>query len=219
MMNRLVLHFLLLSVASLATIVQANPQQKHLSIMKTMADSEAEKVPGHNNATYSPVPKEEQLFSVEFLEIAPTPMIADRVFFIYLRGYMPSNIKIPSEDETPKFPVSGPTPDPYLQNATLVLTSSVTYADKTHITHSPLTIPFKSTVFNDAAHLVIRDEKGKEVEFLPRVGRVDLLLDFQIPWVFLRSGFWRFGVEGRVVEGGKCLFAFEFVQWLDGGMR
>jgi hypothetical protein len=30
------------------------------------------KVPGHNNATYGPVPKASQLFEIEFFEIAPS---------------------------------------------------------------------------------------------------------------------------------------------------
>jgi len=34
----------------------------------------ARKVPGSNNATFGPVPEEDQLFRVEFLEIAPTPV-------------------------------------------------------------------------------------------------------------------------------------------------
>lgn len=32
------------------------------------------KVPGHNNATYGPMPKGDQLLLVEFLEIAPSPI-------------------------------------------------------------------------------------------------------------------------------------------------
>jgi hypothetical protein len=37
---------------------------------------EQEKVGGHNDAIYGPVPKKDQLFNVEFLEIAPTPILA-----------------------------------------------------------------------------------------------------------------------------------------------
>lgn len=35
-----------------------------------------DKVRGHSDATYDIVPKQDQLFNVEFLEIAPTPIIA-----------------------------------------------------------------------------------------------------------------------------------------------
>jgi hypothetical protein len=37
---------------------------------------EQDKVRGHNDAVYDTVPKEDQLFHVQFLEIAPTPIIA-----------------------------------------------------------------------------------------------------------------------------------------------
>lgn len=48
----------------------------------------AGKVRGHNDAIYGPVPKEGQLLDVEFLEIAPTPIIAYAAFFIgYLMFY------------------------------------------------------------------------------------------------------------------------------------
>lgn len=32
------------------------------------------KVPGNNDAVYAVVPEEDQLFKVEFLEVAPTPI-------------------------------------------------------------------------------------------------------------------------------------------------
>jgi hypothetical protein len=35
--------------------------------------SKSSRVYGNNNATYGPVPEEEQLFKIEFLEIAPSP--------------------------------------------------------------------------------------------------------------------------------------------------
>lgn len=35
-----------------------------------------DKVLSHNDATYGPVPKEDQVFGIELLEIAPTPIIA-----------------------------------------------------------------------------------------------------------------------------------------------
>ena len=81
-------------------------------------------------------------------------------------------------------------------------------------------IPFKSTVFNDAAHLLIRDESGKQVDYLPSTERVDVLLDFQIPTMFLKSGDWTFEVDARLGDANDtCLFAFRVVQWLDGGLR
>ena len=82
------------------------------------------------------------------------------------------------------------------------------------------TIPFKTTVFNDAAHLVIRGESGEQVNYLPSSGGGDVLLDFQIPNIFLRSGMWTFEVDARAGdEGDTCLFAFKLEQWLDGELR
>ncbi|KAH7393619.1 hypothetical protein BKA64DRAFT_602903 [Cadophora sp. MPI-SDFR-AT-0126] len=174
--------------------------------------TKAELVPGHNNATYGPVAKNEQLLSVEFLEIAPTPIIADRVFFVYLRGWIPS--RTPSSNLKSSDSNSG------RMNATLKVTSSAVYLDGSSDHSESLIIPLKSTVFNDAAHLVIRDEIGKEVDYLPSTGRVDVLLDFQIPTMFLRSGDWTFEVDARLGDDGDtCLFAFGLTQGLIGELR
>ncbi|KAH8747102.1 hypothetical protein BGZ57DRAFT_181977 [Hyaloscypha finlandica] len=202
------LHLLPLFVALLAITIHANPQQKSLLIADTMA--EAEKVYGHNNATYGPVPEDEQLFSVEFLEIAPTPIKADRVFFAYLRGWIPS--KNPS--------LNLESPDSGLVNATLKVSSSVIYPDGSSDPLRSYTIPFKSTAFNGLAHLAIRNENGQQVDYFPTTGSGDALLDFQIPYMFLRTGEWTFEVDARLGnESDTCLFAFRMVQWLEGGLR
>jgi hypothetical protein len=39
-----------------------------------MADAATEKIPKHNKATFCRVPRREQLFEVEFLEITPNPV-------------------------------------------------------------------------------------------------------------------------------------------------
>jgi hypothetical protein len=72
---------------------------------------------------------------------------------------------------------------------------------------------------NDLAHLLIRDERGAQVEHLLSSGRSDVLLDFQIPTMFLRSGTWTFGVDVRLGdEADTCVFAMSVTQWLDGGL-
>ncbi|KAF2499443.1 hypothetical protein BU16DRAFT_523927 [Lophium mytilinum] len=43
-------------------------------------------VPGHNNAMHGPIPKASRLFKIELLEIAPSPIPTDRIFFTLLRG-------------------------------------------------------------------------------------------------------------------------------------
>lgn len=56
-------------------------QQESLLSNKIMAQLKVDKVRGHSNAIYGPVPKGDQIFDVEFLEVAPTPIIA----YAYLR--------------------------------------------------------------------------------------------------------------------------------------
>lgn len=72
---------------------------------------------------------------------------------------------------------------------------------------------------NDLAHLSIRDFLGKTVEYLPQRS-ASLLLDFQIPTVFLKSGIWTFTVDARGGDEDKTsLFAMSLTQWLDGHAR
>jgi hypothetical protein len=68
-------HWLSLCVAALAGLSIANPvQQKPLVGEDIMVKQD--KVRGHNDAIYDTVPKEDQILHIEFLEIAPTPIIA-----------------------------------------------------------------------------------------------------------------------------------------------
>lgn len=53
------------------SITQQKPQDHSIVMAKP---ENALKVPGHNNATYGPVPKASQLFEIEFFEIAPSPI-------------------------------------------------------------------------------------------------------------------------------------------------
>ncbi|RAK79428.1 uncharacterized protein BO72DRAFT_526081 [Aspergillus fijiensis CBS 313.89] len=167
-----------------------------------------DKVPGNNDATYDIVPKEDQLLSVEFLEVAPTPIIADRVFFVYLRGRL-SGSKM---KERGLF-------DKGLVDATLSVSASVVYADGSYMEPRSLTMPLKTVSINDAAHFLIRDSNGIQIDYLPSSGRSDMLLDFQIPAMFLKSGMWTFRVDARLGDkDNSCLFAMSLTQWLDGGL-
>ena len=81
MMKSTFLHFLTLCTAAVAITSHAKPsQQKSLVSVDIMAKQD--KVRGHNDAIYGPVPKEDQLLDIEFLEIAPTPIIAYDPFLI-----------------------------------------------------------------------------------------------------------------------------------------
>ena len=81
-------------------------------------------------------------------------------------------------------------------------------------------MPFKTTSFNDSAHLLIRDARGVQVDYLPSSGRSDVLLDFQIPTMFLKSGTWTFNVDVRLGDkNNTCAFAISLSQWLDGPLK
>ena len=53
-----------------AALVQALLRQPQTTSMATVG----KEVPGNNNATFCNVPSEEQLFRVEFLDVAPSPL-------------------------------------------------------------------------------------------------------------------------------------------------
>ncbi|EAW20657.1 uncharacterized protein NFIA_030900 [Aspergillus fischeri NRRL 181] len=82
-----------LCTAALAALAKTNPTQQELLVGVDIMAQQDNKVRGHNNAIYDTVPKDDQIFRIQFLEIAPTPIIADRVFFVYLRGYLPESKK------------------------------------------------------------------------------------------------------------------------------
>ena len=100
------------------------------------------------------------------------------------------------------------------------MSASAVYADGSHDNEDSTTGPLKTTPFNDLAHLTIRDARGVQVDYLPSSGRSDILLDFQIPTMFLRSGMWTYKVDARAGDvDNTCLFAMKLTQWLEGGLR
>lgn len=80
------------------------------------------------------------------------------------------------------------------------------------------TIPLKAMAYNDdSLQLAIRDAEGRHVEFLRVQGANDVLLDMWILGMFVRKGEWKFGVQAEL-EDGRCLFALELMQYLDGSL-
>lgn len=65
-----------LAICVESLVVAQGVHQEPLLSNKIMSQLKVDKVPGHNNAVYGPVPKEDQLFDVGFLEIAPTPIVS-----------------------------------------------------------------------------------------------------------------------------------------------
>ncbi|KAL4965979.1 uncharacterized protein BDV14DRAFT_171876 [Aspergillus stella-maris] len=164
------------------------------------------KVPGNNDAVYANVPKEDQLFKVEFLEVAPTPIPTDRLFFIYLRGF------IPESKRTELGLANGA-----LTDATFEIRASVVYEDGGHDNEKSYTFPLKTASFNNNAHIAIRDARGDQVDYLPSSGGGGILVDYWIPSMFIESGRWTFTVDARLGDEGRtCLFAMSLTQWLEG---
>lgn len=107
-----------------------------------------------------------------------------------------------------------------LTNATLALSSSTVYPDGSCDDSTVLTVPLKTTLLNDDAHFFIRNSHGVQVEYMQSSGRSDILLDFQLPTMFLKSGTWTFKVDARLGdEANTCLFAMSVTQWLEGRMH
>lgn len=74
-MKPILLQFLSLCTAALAGLTKTNPHQQTLQVGEDVMVKQ-DNVPGHNDAIYDTVPKKDQIFSIEFLEIAPTPILA-----------------------------------------------------------------------------------------------------------------------------------------------
>ena len=51
-----------------------HPLTQNQAITMPGAESSELRIPGHNDAFYGPVPKAKQIFDIEFLEIAPSPI-------------------------------------------------------------------------------------------------------------------------------------------------
>ncbi|PYI28476.1 hypothetical protein BP00DRAFT_438396 [Aspergillus indologenus CBS 114.80] len=189
----------ILSLCTAVFVLSFKPeptQQKLLISEDLMAD---DRVSGHNNAVYDAVPKNEQIFKIEFLEIAPSPISAHRVFFIYLRGCIP---------ESKKKELA--LPDEGFINASLKVSGSAVYADGTPDQEDSTTGPLRTTPFNDYARLTIRNTSGVQVGYMASSGRSDVLLDFQIPTMFSRTGIWTFKVDARAGDkDNTCLFAMK----------
>jgi hypothetical protein len=78
---------------------------------------------------------------------------SDRVFFVYLRGYIP-------EPKRKELGFLGED----LDDAIATVSSSAVYRSGVHDDTESITFPFNTTPINDAAHLVIRDNSGAQVD-------------------------------------------------------
>ncbi|KAL3447268.1 hypothetical protein BJX65DRAFT_308326 [Aspergillus insuetus] len=197
----------LCTAALAAALAKTNPAQQDLLVGEDNIITEQDnRVPGHNDASYDIVPKEDQLYRIEGLEIAPTPFFTDRAVFVLLSGYIP-------ESKKKELGLS----DEGLINATLKISASVVYADGSHDDEQSYTVPLKTIPFARLAHLVIRDARGVQVDYLPSSDDSDILVDFQFLPMFMESGMWTFKVDARLGDSDDtCLFAMSLTQWLEG---
>lgn len=131
---------------------------------------------------------------------------SDQIFFTLLRG------EIASSYGTDLGPVYL---DKLLSTASLTISISADLADGRHEDETSYTVPLRTTAFGDAAHLLIRNETGSIVEQLSSSGLYDIVTDYWIPGMFLRTGMWTFKVVAEL-EDGACLFAMTLTQWLKG---
>lgn len=74
-MKTILLQLLPLCTAAVAVSGKTNPAQQRLLVGEDVMVRQT-KVSGHIDAVYDIVPKEDQLYSIESLEIAPTPILA-----------------------------------------------------------------------------------------------------------------------------------------------
>lgn len=210
--------YILALVASLcsahAHTLQQITSDEQLSIMQ------ANRVPGSNNATYGPVPVGEQIFDIEYLEIAPWPIptygslraqakpyltkaCSDRIFFFLLRGEI-SSFHGRAHDHID------------LSKASFTATSSAVYADGDVDEPQSLILPLCTSTYREDAHLAIRNATGYHVDYLTLDGPNDILLDMALPGSFMRSGLYTFEIDARL-DDDTCLFAISVTQQIKGG--
>ncbi|KAK4982900.1 hypothetical protein LTR50_007526 [Elasticomyces elasticus] len=166
------------------------------------------RVPGTNNATYGPVPKAEQIFEVEFLEIAPSPIPVDQIFFVWLRGQiLPSRVTALDTLN-----------DADLANATLAISLSAVYPDGYRDEPTTYTVPLRTKAYAELAHIAVRNATGANVDHLTISGANDILADMLILRQFLRTEEWTFEIVAKLADG-TCLFAMSLTQWLKGDLH
>ncbi|OQO13458.1 hypothetical protein B0A48_01686 [Cryoendolithus antarcticus] len=165
-------------------------------------------VPRGSNATYGPVPREDHLFGIEGLAVAPTPIVVDSFLSVLLRGQIEK---------------SGPTAgseiqDADLASATLDITVSTAYADSQVDEPWTVTIPLLTRPWRPDAHIAIRDKDGAHVEQLTTDGSNDILADMSLLSTFTHTGVWKFQFVARLADD-RCLFAISLTQYLKGGIE
>lgn len=196
-----------LLAAVLASRVTARPgmARDQTPIAHFFDDPRTNAVPGNNNATYGPVPKAEQIFTIEFLEIAPLPMPvyectqeddmwsvlttnhSDRYTFFWLRGLIaPQHVPALNKDA--------------LSHTTITLDQRPSNEEPDPTRAS--TLPLKTIARPElAGHFAIRGPEGKYLDYLSAEGKNDLLAEMLFLAMFMEEGEYTFDVVARLADG------------------
>ncbi|KAK4452236.1 hypothetical protein QBC34DRAFT_42238 [Podospora aff. communis PSN243] len=177
------------------------------------SESPKQRVRGHNDVFYGPIPKAEQIFNIDFLEIAPTPVPVSRYFFVLLRGETPPSTRQKLHLEPAQ-----------LSDTTLSITVSAVLDEKDGggiIEPRTYSIPLRTAQLAEGAQLSIRNATGVYVDYMAVEGSHDVLADVWIPGMFVQKGTYTFEVVASIGRGegekqGACLFALTLTQWLGG---
>ncbi len=103
-----------------------------------------------------------------------------------------------------------------LASATLSITLDVVYPDGSKEGATTYTVPLRTKSFGPA-HLSLRNSTGDYIDHLTSNDFNDILTDYWIPGMFLRTGTWTFEVMASL-EDGTCLFALSVTQFLEGSL-
>ncbi|KAK6439376.1 hypothetical protein LTR95_004423 [Oleoguttula sp. CCFEE 5521] len=183
-------------------VLAQSPAQQRLQGETGAARPWPTNIPGNNNATYGPlVPVQEQLFEIEFIEIAPYPIVSDHVFYIWMYGSIWRDRAINLTEEM-------------LANATLTIKFNITYVDGSFDYFKPLTIPMAPTALSRWNHIDIRNTTGSHKEHMV-LGGNDVVSDGVILRHWVVAGNWTMEFDARISDG-RCLFDFSMTQWVDG---
>ncbi|CAH0047713.1 unnamed protein product [Clonostachys solani] len=165
-----------------------------------------DRVSCHNNVTFGPVPKAEQIYVTDDFDIAPFPVITDRHLFFLLSGRLPSSKTKAIKDL-----------EAALTEATLNITIDRLDPDGKPDDPSSYVIPLKAfRAEMGIGQLSIRHTNGTYVDYLPGPGESEILAELIIIGMFVETGLHTFDIVARLGDENKtCLFAFSHTQWLE----
>ncbi|KAI0433414.1 hypothetical protein F5Y09DRAFT_351487 [Xylaria sp. FL1042] len=213
---RKTLFLFLLLLLHLLAVCTASPRSPHPIFNQQQSFGRVGRLPGlekfvpsssdyrlHPNVTYGPVPEEDQLFQIEFLEIAPSPVPVNQLFFVMLSGYIVNSHKeIQSQ------------PGDDLSNATLSITASVILENGDPLHLGTITFPFRTIPLTDHVFIALRESNGAFVDHFTYTGDYDILATYWFPGWALDTGTYTFEIVASLKDE-TCLFALTFTQWLE----